>query len=141
MWGGIFLEGGLVNFLLLSTVNTGALDHGCVAHNVCTFELVRVHSCVFTFAFSRGPTCGRAKCGLTQDYADTSISIEWFWYAVFDYLTEVFRGRGGPCKRSFIQAFRTFTCMIFCVPTECKSIFCCWVVCCHFLKRQHGLCV
>lgn len=41
VWGGVFLEGGLADFLLPGTVNTGSMDHGCV-----------VHACVFVHVFS-----------------------------------------------------------------------------------------
>lgn len=40
LWGGVFLEEGLVNFLPVSTVSTSWGVHVCV------------HSFVFTFAFS-----------------------------------------------------------------------------------------
>lgn len=81
-WLGVFLEGGFVDFLLLGTVNTWAMDRGRVVHE-CVHVNTHAHICVFAFAFSRGPACSSARCILTQCCADKTISCEKFSYAVF----------------------------------------------------------
>lgn len=102
---------------------------------VCIFEFVCVQSCVFTFAFARGPAWDGARCRLTRASTDKSPSIEWFWYAVFDYFNwSIWRLRRS-LEAQFTQAIRTFTCMILCVPGECKNTFCCRAVCTNFFKK------
>lgn len=73
---------GFVDFLLLGTVNTWAMDRGRVVHE-CVHVNTHAHICVFAFAFSRGPACSSARCILTQCCADKTISCEKFSYAVF----------------------------------------------------------
>ncbi len=126
-WVGVFLEGDLVHFLLLSTVNTGAMDRGCGLH-VC------VLSCVFTSGFSRGPAAVEPDVSLPNT-AQTSVSSEWFRYAVFGYFSwSILRARGF-LQAQFAQAIRvTFTILCGCKFEflNVKFLFACR----HFLRRQ-----
>lgn len=86
VWGGVFLEGGLVDFLLLSTVNTEAMDHECVVH-ACAHLHLCVCSCVFTFAFSRGPTCAEPDVSLPN--ATQALALNAFGMQCLVILSEV----------------------------------------------------
>ncbi len=107
MRGGIFLEVGLVHFLPLSTVNTGAMGCGCVVH-VCAHLNLCVCVCVCFHVFSRLRSPGvrhtaEPDVGLPNTTQTQALALSGLGMQCLVILTEVFRGYGGLWKHSLLK--------------------------------------
>lgn len=145
MWGGVFLEGGLVHFLLLGAVNTGTMDRGCIVHACAHLNLCMcVCSCV------RSPGVRHAAepdVGLPNTTQTQALALNGLGMQCLVILTEVFRGWGGLWRHSLLKLLglllaRSSACplSVYTKILGCHS-FCRRVVCSHFLRRRHWFCV